>query len=186
MRVLTLDKTAFAQSCRRLEREVASSFMPDLVVGIATGGDYVAVRMFGWVPHVSLTLQRPTTAGKKRAGLLFGLLRRLPRRVSDLLRIAEARVLALRTPHVPRIELDPEFVSDLRAARRILVVDDAIDSGATMSAVLEAVRSVEGVREVRSAALTVTTPRPLVSPDFALWRDGVLVRFPWSNDFRQP
>ncbi len=68
-------------------------------------------------------------------------------------------------------------------ARKILVVDDAVDSGYTLSHVLEAVKAVlPAGAEVRSAVITVTTDDPLVMPDFYLYNDKTLVRFPWAMD----
>lgn len=185
MRVMTLDPAAFDAACLRLEADAAAAGVPDLVVGIATGGDRVAARMFVEVPHVSVSLRRPSTPRKERAGALFGLLRRMPRRVADLLRMAEARILVSRPARVLPLTLPPDVSAAIAGARRVLVVDDAVDSGATLRAVLDAVGSVAGDREVRSAALTVTTRHPLATPDHALWREGVLIRFPWSKDYRQ-
>lgn len=184
MRVITLDPAAFDAACLRLEADVAAAGVPDLVVGIASGGDRVAGRIFGEVPHVSVSLRRPSTARKERAGMLFGVLRRLPRRVADWLRMAEARILASRPARVMPLTLAPDVAAAIAGAQRVLVVDDAVDSGATLRAVLDAVKSVAGDSAVRSAALTVTTEHPLAEPDHALWRKGVLIRFPWSKDYR--
>jgi hypoxanthine phosphoribosyltransferase len=65
---------------------------------------------------------------------------------------------------------------------RILVVDDAVDSGRTLEVVLRWLRGRCPDAEVRSAVLTVTTPRPLLIPDFYLYYPDVLIRFPWSLD----
>jgi hypoxanthine phosphoribosyltransferase len=65
---------------------------------------------------------------------------------------------------------------------RVMVVDDAVDSGVTLAAVLRTLReSCPPGTELRTAAITVTRPSPAVEPDYALWR-GVLCRFPWSFD----
>ena len=63
------------------------------------------------------------------------------------------------------------------------MVDDAVDSGYTLSHVLEAFKAVlPAGAEVRSAVITVTTDDPLVMPDFYLYNDKTLVRFPWAMD----
>jgi hypoxanthine phosphoribosyltransferase len=64
----------------------------------------------------------------------------------------------------------------------VLVVDDAVDSGATLIAVLDAVYKAAGSSKVRSAAITVTTENPMVMPDYYLYHDETLIRFPWSID----
>lgn len=185
MKVTTLNDEAFAEACRRLE-ERTRAFGPDLVVGIATGGELVAGRMFASVPHVSVASRRPTTAAKERCGGVWRLVRRLPLWMRDALRLAEARMLSARKPRqIEAVELSPSAAIAIAGARRVLIVDDAIDSGATMARVLEAVRSVGGERQTATAVINVTTKKHLVEPDYRLYADRRLVRYPWSKDFRE-
>lgn len=174
MRVLTLDDEGFAQACSRLEHLCRAS-RPQAVVGIATGGEHAARLMFSHLPHYTVTARRP---GSGTRGRLKGLLRRLPRPVNNSLRKLESRLLRMRNSG-PRqvLGVDPEA---MQKYDRILLVDDAVDSGATLRAVLEALSPL--VQTVTTAAITVTTPRPAVRPDIALYDNGTLIRFPWSND----
>jgi hypoxanthine phosphoribosyltransferase len=74
------------------------------------------------------------------------------------------------------------------AGRRLslLVVDDAVDSGATLSRVLAAVAGLAPPgTEIRSAVIAVTTKSPCVEPTYALYRQR-LCRFPWSIDAPTP
>lgn len=177
--VLTLDQDTFAEHCCRLEAAVrARDFMPDAVLGIITGGEAVAARMFVGVPHCGVCLQRPGTATKR--GMAGRLLRRLPRGVNNMLRIAEAYMLGLRRSE-PR-KFNGELPPELAGARRILIVDDAVDSGATMQAIYAAVAATHPRAELHSCAITVTTRHPLMRPDTALYNNGTLIRFPWSQD----
>lgn len=185
MKVTTLNDEAFSEACRRLE-ERTRSFGPDLVVGIVTGGELVAGRMFASVPHVSVESRRPTTAAKERCGGVWRLVRRLPLWMRNSLRIAEARMLSAGKPReVGAVELSPSVASAIAGAGRVLIVDDAIDSGATMARVLEAVRGVGGERQTATAVINVTTKKHLVEPDYRLYVDRRLVRYPWSKDFRE-
>lgn len=63
----------------------------------------------------------------------------------------------------------------------LVVVDDVVDSGTTLDLVLRAIRqrAKPGTR-IRSAAIAVTTAKPLIRPDYALF-DRTLCRFPWSG-----
>jgi hypoxanthine phosphoribosyltransferase len=63
----------------------------------------------------------------------------------------------------------------------IVVVDDAVDSGATLARVLDAVSQRAPGAEIRSAVVTVTTPEPWVTPRYTLY-SRQLCRFPWSLD----
>ncbi len=182
MRVITLDEGEFVASCTRLQEVVAGRFAPDLVVGIATGGVHVARNMFAGVPQVSVMRRRPSTSRKPRG--LFG---RLPYFVTDILRMLESKVLSSRkrSASVP-LSLDAETSAAIGEARSVLIVDDAVDSGVTMSVVVDAVKAAArpGAR-IMTAAITVTTKNPVIRPDFCLYDDRTLVRFPWSRDYHK-
>jgi len=88
-KVLTFDKLRFAAECRRLEAAVvASGFVPDVVLGIESGGRYVAELIFDGVEHCYVSLRRPGTAAKQ--GALTKVLRRMPRFVNDALLLADS------------------------------------------------------------------------------------------------
>lgn len=179
-RVTTLDRQAFAEVCNRLESIViAAGFVPDAVLSIAKGGVYVGERLFQAVPHFDTSLQRPSTRYKRPR--LKALLRRLPRPALDALRKAEAMLLGVRKPRP--IDIAQVIIpTEIATGKRILVVDDAVDSGATLDGVVRALRVVAPEADVRSAVVTVTTKHPLIAPDFTIYNDLTLIRFPWSMD----
>ena len=193
--VVTFTPADFDAACRRL-LDIASRFGdPDLVVGIHSGGWHVARAMARALPAATpvlgVTCRRPGTSAKQRMPLLRPVLRCLPRFASDTLRRLEHHlVTARRRPETRRaLVLDQVELMALAAelavwpqARRLLVVDDAVDSGVTLDCVLRALHDLVPARvRVESAVITVTTPAPAVLPDYTLYR-GALCRFPWSMD----
>lgn len=167
---------------------------PDVVVGVATGGEACARYLDGSVPVFSITLRRRATATKKRARLPQ-LLRFLPYGVTNILRQVEDMVGELRSrpaigQAVPDVSAELEHdidrirsrVRDL-GARSLLVIDDAVDSGVTLSCVVSALRAALPEVSVSSAVLTHTRRQTAFRADFALF-DCVLCRFPWSFDYR--
>lgn len=179
-RVVTLDNAALGEVCARLERSVLSSgYRPDAVLSIATGGVKVGELMFTSLPHLTTKLQRPSTKAKKT--FVKNIVKRLPRSVQDAMRVAEAGLLELS----PTRPADPSQVElpSLVDFKKLLIVDDAVDSGATLEAVLSAVKQAIPEADVRSAAVTVTTRQPLVVPDFSIFNNLTLIRFPWSMDW---
>lgn len=178
MRVITLDNEAFDRACRRLE-EMTTGFDPDVVVGIANGGVEVARRMHTSLPHLTVRARRPSTEAKDRHGRAMAAVRRLPRWLKNAMRMAESYILSKRCPEVPIIELN---AADFAGYRRILVVDDAVDSGATARGVVDAIRRLPSQPSLALAVVTVTTPHPIVDVDFALYTNRTLIRFPWSKD----
>lgn len=168
-------------------------FEPDVILGIATGGAKVVEAMGATgLPSFTCRLRRPTTATKERAPGKR-VVTRVPYAVLDLLRIAEDW-MGSRKPLVPaeatavlRDEL-AELDTFVRAsgARRVAVVDDALDSGATLDCVMRTLKEIVPAQvEIRAAVVTQTRPARarLICADFSLY-DLVLLRFPWSLDFK--
>lgn len=193
MRVITLCDNEFSRACAALSAQVLESgYRYDLLVGIATGGAIVAREMPAPL-RVEVRRQRPSTRAKQR--LAGRLLRHMPRPLSDLLRLAESRLYALMARHhkpvVPEVTLDEKTLQTIRGLNdreerpRILIVDDAVDSGATMLGVLRAVAAAAPAAEIRTAAITQTRDNPLIRPDYLHFAERVLVRFPWSADMQK-
>lgn len=196
--VVTFDRDGFDEACAALMRLVVQDGCPDALVGIRTGGLHVAQSMAkaaGYtVPVLSITCRRPSTKLKSGSGLKK-VLARFPRPLVDRLRILEHAILTGRPRPKPEAEDEDPFVFDTRELAELVnwldgaggrpslvVVDDAIDTGATISRVLDAVAyHAPPAARIRSAVITVTTPRPWALPKYTLYSQQ-LCRFPWSLD----
>lgn len=184
--IVTFDQNALESACATLAATVhASGFNYDIAVAIASGGVFVA-GCFPDTKFFTVEQRRKSTGMKKQ--YLRSVLQRLPRRINDFLRIVESRMSALKARMVrPRIVETPlpedltVFLSENPRAS-VLVIDDAVDSGATLLSVMTAISHAAPGALVEAAVITVTRRRPLVSPRFALYRNNTLIRFPWSND----
>ncbi len=192
--LVTLKGTDFSIACADLMRLVELDYSPDAIIGIRTGGLTVATAM-GIVarspaPVLPLTSRRVTTATKSHLPLLRSVLGNLPRPVVDALRRIEHRFVTAgrlqpgRQQRVDEAEVAAiaAHLATLRKPARLLVVDDAVDSGTTLASVLRVLSEIfPAGGEIRSAAITQTLKSPLVIPDYVLFR-GTLCRFPWSFD----
>ena len=197
MQVLTLDNRTFEEKCRHLADMVRNGTAAryDAIVAVRRGGSYVCdafCRFFpssGYGDRYDVSLQRPST--KRKNGMLSRILKRLPLPVLDMMRMAESSILSLlhrmkADKATPGVEL-PEGLRRLledTETPEILVVDDAIDSGDTLFAIAESLRNTNPRLRLRIAVITVTTNNPRIRPDFALFSNRTLIRFPWSNDFK--
>jgi hypoxanthine phosphoribosyltransferase len=192
--VHNLDQGKFDSACAVLMHQVLQDFRPDLLVGIRTGGLVVAEAMAraapNAIPVMLLTCRRASTGVKSRFKLLPAILSALPRPAVDCLRWLEHHLLTSRrrTPgtmqHVDTAEAAAiaRRLAQNAAPSRLLVVDDAVDSGVTLATVLRLMRETcPPDAQFRSAVVTVTMSQPLAEPDYVLYR-GVLCRFPWSFD----
>ena len=197
MKVITLDRAGLARASKKLtEAVLASTFRPTHLLAIANGGVHIAREMTNHIALDSSLLVVPArrrSSEWKRGFHAATLLRRLPYFITDRLRVLEAHVFG-RLRKSDTVDLSaplPRDVSEtLRSIRspvpiRLLVVDDAVDSGRTLRRIVNGLRRVQDAGgEIRTAVITVTQTHPLIRPDFHLYH-GVICRFPWSYDFRQ-
>lgn len=192
--LLTLRQPEFASACAELMRQVEADYLPTLVVGIRTGGFVVAEAMVRSartaLTVLPLTCQRAGTGAKARLPFLRSVLATLPRPAIDLLRRIEHDLLIAPRRHQSREQLIDTtevnaiagWLTDRPPTQRILVVDDAVDSGVTLYTVLQHLgRVCPPETEVRSAVITQTLPEPRIRPNYALYQQ-TLCRFPWSYD----
>jgi hypoxanthine phosphoribosyltransferase len=192
--VTTLDPEGFEIACRRLMTLVRTDWHPDVFVGIRTGGCHVAevmARAFGSNRCVlPITCRRPSTRFKLASSYIRKLVSKLPRPIVDRLRVAEHKLLTRRASASkrPAYQFDAGEIAELdlwleKAGRRpsILVVDDSVDTGNTLIAVLGLMKEHALDADIRSAVITITTSSPLITPDYTLFRQR-LCRFPWSLD----
>lgn len=189
--VITLDNNEFPEACGRLERVIATSgFRPECVIGIESGGRFVAEKIFTQIPHEYIRLQRPSTSAK--TGFVKTIIRLLPKTLNNYLRKVEARRLSAK---FKRLASKPGYIEqqisqklksldipNIRHFNRILIVDDAIDSGMTMEAVCRAICKAYPAVDIRTAVITTTEPNPLHKPDYTIYNNRTLIRFPWSAD----
>lgn len=183
-------ESVFERLCDDLAVKVSEGMgAPDIIIGIRTGGERVALSLARHFPQSRccfVTARRPSTKGKEKSGVRR-ILRYLPVRLLDLMRIMEARFLSRHVnPHREVIaDISPEIIDAIsHGDTSVLIVDDAVDSGYTLKAVTGKVTGLAGGR-VSTAAITSTTCEPVIMPDFVVFNDKVLVRFPWSMDARQ-
>lgn len=190
MKVVTLDNESLRAAVRELAVAIGASQQPrefGAVVGIANGGVRIAQLLREFAPWSSLPL---FTVGAKRPGTdakrgMRRWLAKLPRWMADLLRMAESRWLRAFSKPRPRPVAVPAGLAEFmkKSNGPILIVDDAIDSGATALGAVMALKEIKPDAEVRLAVVTVTTKKPLIWPDYALYTDQTLIRFPWAADF---
>lgn len=197
MRVITLSDGAVEWQGRELAQRIAQQCPEgfDLMVGVRRGGVFVADAVWRSLPDgfcgniVNVTMQRPTTRGK--GAKLAAVLGNVPLWMLNSARILEAHWLRLRdTFRKDRRKKHRMLVSTgelppLPPNPRLLLVDDAIDSGATLAAVISGLREHYGPLEVKVAVITVTTDEPKVAADFYMYHDHTLIRFPWSIDYKK-
>lgn len=180
---------------RLLDLMAADGFVPDAVVGIANGGALVVDSLPAehYVSRFTCMQQRPSTAIKERAGVGQRILKAMPYRLTNLFRVIEDRVGQRSSPTVPApspsLDASLDFVIRTiaeKGIRRIAVLDDAVDSGATLACVSGALRErLPDEVAVRTGVITRTRSRPqtILEPDYFVF-ENTLCRFHWAADYK--
>ena len=188
MKVVTLDKDTFQENCKALFNKFDHDF--DLVVGIFQGGKYV---LDVFIEHnkndsikfKTVTIQRDGTTGFKSNKMLRYILKRLPYSISNKLRVYEAKKLKRQAKAMTtNIEMDFDIKSSVKnKIKKVLILDDAIDSGHTMAIATKTITKVIPDVKIVTAVLSWTNAESIVKPNYFIYKD-VLVRFPWSLDYK--
>lgn len=192
-RVTTLDEVGVAASSRSLAQQVAESgFAPTHIVAIANGGIPIARPfnvVFPGAEFVIVTKQRAGTQRKEQSAGFKQLVQQSPDVVTTLFRRLEhwsryeERDFA-RNPIVLPTEDGLVWPALQTTPERIIVVDDAVDTGTSIEFVAASARRRFGPDcAVRTAALTISGVNPQARADYALM-EGVNIRFFWSKDFK--
>jgi hypoxanthine phosphoribosyltransferase len=193
-RVITLDRKDFETACADLLKLVRADLKPCLLVGVRTGGFVVAEAMARAsaedLPILPITCRRPSSRFKNVTAPARKLIASLPRPMLDHLRVIEHAVLTRKTrSERPVRMIDADELADFDvwaagagAAPNVVIVDDAVDTGATLARVTDVIRArMPPLGRLRTAAVTVTTTSPEAMPDYVLLRQK-MCRFPWSLD----
>lgn len=181
-KVLTLDLPRFAEACNRLERLVTDSeFKPEIAIYIPSKGAKMKQFMFVQIDGAEVEIIRPSKNGMLKC--VSRILKHMPAKLVDRIRVAEAHFLVKRRSHMHSVRLSlPEISSDVN---RVIVIDDAVDSGATLHKVMSELQEAYPAVTFKSAVLTVTSTHPIYRPDFTLYDNQTLIRTPWSIDMKK-
>ncbi|HDS8992547.1 TPA: phosphoribosyltransferase family protein [Klebsiella pneumoniae] len=192
MKIIDLLDAEFIVACNDLKLKVFGDYKPDLIVGIATGGAVV-------VDHMGLTddkkiviikRQRPFTKTKNKIKLK-NWLPYFPFWLSNIIRRLELSFNEYRfynSSNRKTLKGDVHFLKgspdSFLDARKILLVDDSIDSGVTLKECLNFINQyISSETEVRTSSINVTFRKPIIMPDYTLY-SRTIVRYPWASDVR--
>ena len=140
----------FGRAQRELAAQIAASgFRPDIIIAVARGG---------LIPAGALSYA-------------------LDVKLSDAMNVGFYTGVGLTLPDP--VLLAPLLDTSSMSGKRLLVVDDVVDSGRTMQLVMKQLRGF-GV-DVRSAVL-YAKPTTVVLPDYLWRRTDRWIVFPWSAD----
>lgn len=192
MKVINFEQKNFDDFLENTLKDWKNDSSKILVLGIKEGGVYLAENVFQVLRNSAnqvdlkfIKCQRPTTSVKKknefRKAFIQTIFKISPIIILDLLRNVEHYFLTKKSIEYNR-EIILDEIINFNLYDKIVIVDDAVDSGVTLQKVNDYVQSLAvKTTEVKSLAVVITSNNAIVTPDFYLYKD-VLIRFPWSLD----
>ena len=187
MKVIDFTNADIEKACETLISQFDCRF--DLVAGIAEGGRLIAETIAQKLnlPVLLVIRQRSLTQHKNKTKNIF---KYIPKKTLNFVRIAENRCLEFlskirkneeKSDKINIISDDLSFFKNPQI-KNILLVDDAIDSGATVKNVEKFLQTKNKNWNIKVAVITQTFKRPMRKADYQIY-NKILIRFPWSNDF---
>lgn len=191
MKVVNFDQEVFESFLHEELKDFLIENSSVLIIGIKEGGipiaEMVKVNLekitSTQLDFITIKCQRPSTKSKKKSSILKYLLKNLfkvlPQFFLNKVRIYEHKFL-MNNGNQDRELYLPENLQ-LDNYHKILIVDDAVDSGYTLKNVVDKLEKNNSSAKIYSLAVVVTDKNAVKIPDYYLYSD-VLIRFPWSLD----
>lgn len=170
-----------------LAKNIATYFHPDIVVYVAKGGYLIGkdIAEYFQVPYIGIHAQRE---GNKTKEKLANLLKRLPQVVTKFLRQMELKSGVHKKVKQRKVfwDQDDNYLEKMKNVHNVLLVDDSVDTGYSMKALLPYVIKAAGMPiEVRIASINVwSKSESVIQTDFYNYRDTI-ISTPMSNDSRE-
>ena len=184
MRIVTLDQNSLDECCRKLSQQILDSgYKPNLLIGVKNGGTVIAEKIFSnlSLPDCHLDFCHPVRSiSKQKKSFFKNNLRILPTFVLNWMRILEYKFIFSGKGRKQFVKI--ELSEKISEYNDILLVDDAVDSGASLNELIRHIKTINPEAIVRSAVLTVTSNNPVHNPDYFIFKEKTLLRFPWSAD----
>lgn len=194
MAIIEMDLKMFDSACRRLAELVVVDGCPDMIVGIRSGGAHVGRRVHKYlngktetIAYSEITCRRPLTTLKNELRTMR-YFKKLPRFLANTIRNVESFLVSLKLStgfkELRNVLIEPDLERWLvdQKTGSVLIVDDAVDSGQSLAQVLICLRDLNKFLVYRTAVITVTKRRPILSLDLFLY-ENQLIRFPWAIDY---
>ena len=180
MVVKTVDNIELYELCRRLAYKVyESSYHPDCVLAILDGGlkpaEIIRNELCKLYDDETIELAYVVIKQKNRRSVMSQFLKHLPVCLLNCMRVISLKIKRV----VPSVKSGHIRVEIPDRCKKILIVDDAVDTGKTLSSGLNLISD---RINVKTAVLTVTMSDPDLHPDYCIYDNEMILRFPWARD----
>lgn len=166
---------------KKLYKKIDKEYKYDLVVFIASGSYLIGkdLAKFNDVPLIEV---RATRDGGKLKKFVSPILKIIPSKMKLFLRKKELNSNYHKNNSDRRISFDESIWKKYKKCKKILLVDDSVDTGHSMKFAKKAVQEYYSNSQVVTAAYNIfDAAKEIIDIDYKLYENAIL-KGPWSND----
>ena len=170
------------EKCKELYKEIKKDYDYDLVIFIARGS-YIIGKELADLNNVPLLEIYATRKGGKLKKIIKPLFKFIPKKILIKLRSKEMKSTYHEKNDDRSVSFDENVYSKYVNEKKILLVDDSIDSGNSIKLTKESIENYFKKAKVKVAVFNVMS-KSTIKADYNLYKD-MMICGPWSNDSKE-
>ncbi|MFR9020207.1 MAG: phosphoribosyltransferase [Fusobacterium sp.] len=179
MKYLELSEKNVRDESLKLAKKIEKEFIPEIVIFVAKGSFYIGdeISKYFNVPLIEIKAVREKNKLKE---LLSPILKLIPRKIKQILREMEINSNTHKKVSKRNVEMEERYLKELLKYKKVLLVDDSIDTGNTIVEILNYLKKDD--LKIKTAGLNVfDMSKETIKIDFYNY-ENTLLNGPWSKD----